>query len=104
VSVVARKLVGNAGCERNICVDTVHTYVNIVHVGRPRHQRKEVEKALQHAEAEGCSVEVRHKGHTWGHVVAPNGQRLAVWSTPKNADVSARMIRRFVTRNRTAEG
>jgi hypothetical protein len=34
------------------------------------------------------------------HVVAPNGQRFRVWSTPKDADVAARMIRRFVLSNR----
>jgi hypothetical protein len=42
----------------------------------------------------------RHQGHTWGHVVGRNGQRFRVWSTPKDADVAARMIRRFVLSNR----
>lgn len=65
-----------------------------------RHQRKPVEAALQHAEAEGCEVIVRHSGHTWGYVLAHNGQRLSVWSTPKNADIAARMIRRFVQRHK----
>ncbi len=32
-------------------------------------------------------------------VVAPNGQRLRVWSTPKDADIAARLIRRFVQKN-----
>jgi lysophospholipid acyltransferase (LPLAT)-like uncharacterized protein len=74
--------------------------VTIVHVTRARHQRKQVEAALRFAEEEGCVVEVRHSGHTWGHVVAPNGQRFRVWSTPKDADVAALMIRRFVLGNR----
>jgi lysophospholipid acyltransferase (LPLAT)-like uncharacterized protein len=69
-------------------------------VTRARHQRKQVEGALRFAEEEGCVVEVRHSGHTWGHVVAPNGQRSRVWSTPKDADVAARMIRRFALRNK----
>jgi hypothetical protein len=42
---------------------------------------------------------VRHAGHTWGVVLAPNGQRLRVWSTPKDADIAARLIRRFVQKN-----
>ncbi len=74
--------------------------VTIVHVARDRHQRKQVEEALKFAEHEGCLIEVRHAGHTWGEVVAPNGQRLRVWSTPRNADVAAKMIRRFASRNK----
>ena len=68
-------------------------------MARDRHQRKQVEAALRFAEEQGFSVEVHHAGHTWGHVIAPNGQHLRVWSTPKDADVAARMIRRFVLRN-----
>lgn len=74
--------------------------VIIVNVPRGRHQYKQVEAALQHAESEGFEVQVRHSGHTWGHVVAPNEQRLRVWSTPKDADIAARIIRRFVQRNK----
>ena len=74
--------------------------VTIVDTARDRHWRKQVEAALRFAEAEGCTVEVRHSGHTWGHVVAPNGQWFRVWSTPKDADVAARMIRRFVISNK----
>ena len=76
--------------------------VTIVNVARERHQRKQVEAALRFAEEEGCRVEVLHSGHTWGAVVAPNGQCLRVWSTPKDADVAAKMIRRFVLRNQEA--
>lgn len=68
-------------------------------MARDRHQRKQVEEALQFAESLGCQVEVRHAGHTWGHVVAPNSQRMRVWSTPKDADVAAKIIRRFVRNN-----
>ena len=71
-------------------------------MARERHQRKQVEAALRFAEEEGCRVEVLHSGHTWGRVVAPNGQQLRVWSTPKDADVAARMIRSFVLRNQEA--
>jgi hypothetical protein len=73
--------------------------VTIVHMARDRHQRKQIEEALRFAEREGCAVEVRHSGHTWGHVVAPNGQRFRIWSTPKDPDVAARMIRRFARNN-----
>ncbi len=71
-------------------------------MARERHQRKQVEAALRFAEEESCRVEVLHSGHTWGAVVAPNGQRLRVWSTPTDADVAAKMIRRFVLRNQEA--
>jgi hypothetical protein len=33
-------------------------------------------------------------------VVAANGQRLRVWSTPKDADLAAKMVRRFAQRNK----
>jgi hypothetical protein len=68
-------------------------------MARDRHQRKQVEAALRFAEGKGCQVEIRHSGHVWGWVVAPNGQRFSVWSTPKDADTAARMIRRFVAKN-----
>jgi lysophospholipid acyltransferase (LPLAT)-like uncharacterized protein len=74
--------------------------VTIVHVPRDRHQRKQVEAALRFAEQEGCVIDVRHSGHTWGHVVASNGQRFRVWSTPKDAAVAARMTRRFALSNK----
>lgn len=66
---------------------------------RERHQYKEVGKALRYAESNACTVEVRHAGHVWGHVVAPNGQRLAIFSTPKNQDTAAKIIRSFVDKN-----
>ncbi len=69
-------------------------------MARERHQRKQVEAALRFAEEEGCQIDVLHSGHTWGQVVAPNGQRFRVWSTPKDADVAAKMIRRFALRNK----
>lgn len=71
-------------------------------MARERHQRKQVERALRDAERAGFDISVRHAGHVWGHVVAPNRQRFAVWSTPKDSDVAARMIRRFMARNREA--
>lgn len=69
-------------------------------MARERHQRKQVEAALRFAETEGCQIDVLHSGHTWGRVVAPNGQQFRVWSTPKDSDVAAKMIRRFVLRNK----
>ena len=59
-------------------------------------------QALRGAERAGFEVSVCHAGHVWGHIVAPNGQRFAVWSTPKDSDIAARMIGRFVTRNKEA--
>jgi hypothetical protein len=55
---------------------------------RPRRQRKQVEAALQYAESMGFDVEVRHSGHAWAHLMAPNGQRFRAWSTPKDADIA----------------
>ena len=76
--------------------------VTIVNVARERHQRKQVDTALRFAEAEGCQIDVLHSGHTWDVVIASDGQRLRVWSTPKDADVVATMIRRFALRHREA--
>jgi hypothetical protein len=40
------------------------------------------------------------RGHGWGYLRCPaDGQRLSVWSTPKNADNHAKQIRRFITRH-----
>ncbi|MDQ6782484.1 MAG: hypothetical protein M3063_03355 [Actinomycetota bacterium] len=37
---------------------------------RDRHQRKQVEQALQRAEAAGFTIDVLHSGHRWGRVNA----------------------------------
>lgn len=71
--------------------------------GRQRHQRKEVEKALRFAEAAGCTIEVVHAGHTWGYVVTPDRAKQVIFSTPRDQDVAARIIGRFVRNHPAVE-
>lgn len=70
---------------------------------RDRHSKKEIEAALQEAEAAGFRVE-SGRGH-WGVMYCPStdpddrcAQPLWIWSTPKNVDNHAKQIRRYVTR------
>jgi hypothetical protein len=67
-------------------------------VARDRHPHKEINKALVSAETKGFTVRVIQKGHVWGRVVAPGGEELAVWSTPKDPETMAKRIREFVRR------
>ena len=70
-------------------------------MARPRHTDKEIEAAVQAAEASGWRVELS-KGHAWGHLLCPNHTRdgcmVAVWSTPKHPENHAKSIRRAVAR------
>jgi hypothetical protein len=70
-----------------------------VHVPRERHQKKEVERALREAEVAGWTVEVVHHGHTWGRVRCGDGcDPVTVFSTPRQAEVAAKIIRQAVRR------
>jgi hypothetical protein len=71
---------------------------------RPLHTKKEVEGALQYAEAQGWKIEAKG-GHAWGRMYCPYNNRdcrcgefciTSVWSTPKNAVQHARALRRVV--------
>jgi hypothetical protein len=66
-------------------------------MSRSRHPKKEVEQALQYAEARGCTIVESHRGHRWGEVLAaaPDGAAFGVWATPKNPGNHAKDIRRF---------
>jgi len=68
-------------------------------MSRPRHPDKHIEKAIQHAEALGWTVELS-QGHAWGHLLCPlktrEGCIVGVWSTPRNRENHARHIRREV--------
>ncbi|MGH8993895.1 MAG: hypothetical protein ACRDZ7_20475 [Acidimicrobiia bacterium] len=68
--------------------------------GRDRHQKKDVEKALQYAEDEGgFTVRPIHSGHVWGAIHCPADVCvLRVHSTPRNEGNEAKRIRRFVDR------
>lgn len=69
--------------------------------GRPRHPNKEIEAAVQYAEAEGWTL-MLSRGHAWGHLRCPFGRRggciTPVWSTPRSPEAHADRIRRDVDR------
>lgn len=77
-------------------MDIVYDCVYIVFMPKGRHQHKEVAKALQEAKGAGFEVVELQSGHVWGKVVAPNGQELKVWSTPRSPETMAKRIREFV--------
>ncbi len=64
------------------------------------HDDKEINKALKSAVQYGFEVLPVRKGHTACTVVAPNGQRLSVWSTPRDPGTMAKRIREFIRRHR----
>ena len=68
------------------------------------HSKKEVRRALDDAYTAGFVVkETDGHGHSWGYVDCPEPEcngRLYVWSTPRDVDIHARQIRRFVLRHR----
>jgi hypothetical protein len=69
-------------------------------MARNRHPKKEVEDALQYAEANGWSVEHTPSGHRWGVAICPGDctPPTSIWSTPRVAANHARQIRRNVDR------
>ena len=56
---------------------------------------KEIRKALDEAEAVGLTVRPL-SGHTWGWVVRSCGEHVKVFSTGRNPEQGAKLIRRFV--------
>jgi hypothetical protein len=76
------------------------------------HSKKQVREALDEAEG-ACDNEDKacfevadtsSSGHSWGYVrCRACGQRMSVWSTPKNADNHANQIRRFMRRHHHEE-
>ena len=68
-------------------------------MARSRHPSKEVEEAVQHAEARGWTV--RMQGH-WGRMYCAKADRdgcqFGVNGTPRNAGDHAKQIRRAVER------
>ncbi len=63
-----------------------------------RHPHKEINKALQRADDAGFEVVKVKSRHLRGKVIAPNGQELMVWSTPRSPETMAKRIREFVRR------
>jgi hypothetical protein len=70
-------------------------------MARPRHPNKEIEDAVQVAEAQGWTVKLSN-GHAWGRLFCPLHNRegciVSVWSTPRSAGNHARGILRAIER------
>ena len=67
-----------------------------------RHSKKEVREALDFAERNGWRIE-KSKGesaHAWGRMFCPNSDlcQASIFSTPKNAQLHADQLKRFVAR------
>lgn len=69
-------------------------------MGRDKHPKKDVEKALQYAEEHGWTIEPKKKkGHNWGRAWCPEREDSAwIFSTPRNPGDHANFIRRSVIR------
>ncbi len=69
------------------------------------HPKSQIREVLNAADAAGFKITVtRGRGHSWGRIDCPScGQRLSVWSTPKNADNHGKQIRRFIQRHSHTE-
>lgn len=68
---------------------------------RPTHPKKEIESAVRFALVAGWSLKMSN-GHIWGLLSCPDGgalrHRIAVFSTPPDRDVAAKVIKRAVLR------
>jgi hypothetical protein len=69
-------------------------------MSRTRHPKKEIEKAIRHAESNGWGVEVGGC-HAWGRIYFPYDDSgdfsvTSVWRTPKSPVLHARQIKRVV--------
>jgi hypothetical protein len=66
------------------------------------HPKKQIRDALDEADAADFDVQdTSSRGHGWGYIMCPaDKQRMSVWSTPRDADVHAMQIRKFLIRHR----
>ena len=73
-------------------------------MARRTHPKKEVDEALDHAEANGWRI-VEGGSHAWGKMYCPYNDSecrcgefciASIWSTPKNPGNHARALRRVV--------
>jgi hypothetical protein len=76
----------------------------ITAMARAKHPNKEVEAAIQHAEAHGWEVAVGG-AHAWGKMYCPYNDKAcrcgtfcitSIWSTPKNPGNFAKQLKRVV--------
>lgn len=72
------------------------SYTNNV-AGRGLH--KEIRRAIAEAEQAGLRV-ATFSGHTWGQVECSCGQHIKIYSTGRNPEFGAKLIRRFTRRHR----
>lgn len=87
-------------CRRSEPCRPLHTHNGLLYTtNMGRHPHKEIRKALDEAEAAGLSI-IETSGHTWGWVRCPCGQRIAVYSTGRNPEHGAKLIRAFVRTHR----
>lgn len=63
-----------------------------------RHPHKEIRRALAEADAAGLTA-TEASGHTWGWLHCPCGAKIAVYSTGKNPERGAKLIRSFTRRH-----
>jgi len=68
---------------------------------RKPHPNKEIETAIQYAEAHGWRYrKVGNSAHAWGRLLCPlaarQGCAMSVWSTPRNSYHHATQIRKQV--------
>jgi len=66
---------------------------------RPRHPKKEVEEALDFAEAHGWQIESPRPGHPWGKAICERAEHdclVWIWSTPRVPANHAKQIRRAI--------
>jgi hypothetical protein len=61
-------------------------------MARPRHPDKDIEAAVSYAESCGWVCTISKRGHAWGRLRCPYGQRggcqFSVWSTPIRREVA----------------
>ncbi|MGH3273719.1 MAG: hypothetical protein ACRDNZ_05255, partial [Streptosporangiaceae bacterium] len=60
---------------------------------------KEIHKAIAEAEQVGLRV-VTFSGHTWGQVECSCGQHIKIYSTGRNPEFGAKLIRGLTRRHR----
>lgn len=68
---------------------------------RNLHPNKEIERAIQYAEHKGWRYKkAGNSAHAWGRLLCPQAMRdgcsMSVWSTPRNPDIHAQQIRRWI--------
>ncbi len=86
--------VGSGELTLSPVLDTLST------IPRKRHSKKQIEEALQEAEAAGLTVsDAPGRGHSTHIISGDNPHPFRVWSTPKNPDNHVKQIRRHIARN-----